>query len=156
MVFCFGSLSLISSQRQSRATGSSNVVGTDGENAVLLAKFGRSDRKQFSSTWLACKTSLLIQVVAGSSLIVFFADLFVMSIFLLCPHSPPAPPTASAATPSHPRGGRMNTIGGKKYIEIDRLLRENTFRDCPEDRLLLCHGVTIDCSAVKVDKFAFV
>ena len=67
VVFCFGSLSLISNQRQSRATGSSNVVGTDGENAVLLAKFGRSDRKQFSSTWLACKTSLLIQVVAGSA-----------------------------------------------------------------------------------------
>ena len=33
----------------------------------MLAKFGRSDRKQFSSTWLACKTSLLIQVVAGSA-----------------------------------------------------------------------------------------
>ena len=67
VVFCFGFLSLISDQRQSRATGSSNAVRTDGENAVLLAKFGRSDRKQFSSTWLACKTSLLIQVVAGSA-----------------------------------------------------------------------------------------
>ena len=67
MVFCFGSLSWISNRRQSRARGSSNVVGTDGEDAVLLAKFGRSDRKQFSSTWLACETSLLIQVVAPSA-----------------------------------------------------------------------------------------
>jgi len=44
--FCFGSFPLLcSNQRQSRARGSSNEVGTDGENAVLLAKFGRSRSK---------------------------------------------------------------------------------------------------------------
>ena len=34
-------LLLYLNQRQSFATVSSNVVGTDGENAFLLAKFGR-------------------------------------------------------------------------------------------------------------------
>jgi len=32
-----------------------------------FAKFGRLDRKHFSSTWLACETSLLIQSVADKS-----------------------------------------------------------------------------------------
>ena len=46
-----------------RALQAAARSAADGENAFLLAKFGRLDRKHFSSTWLARETSVLIQGV---------------------------------------------------------------------------------------------
>ena len=63
--FCFGFFPCRTRPNATRALQAAARSAADGENAFLLAKFGRLDRKHFSSTWLACETSVLIQGVAG-------------------------------------------------------------------------------------------
>ena len=92
--------------------------GTDGENAFLLAKFGRQDRKHFSSTWLACvnfvnhRVSLIsLFMQNGSKFAALFESCFILMRFSFLapiPHTPPTPPERPCGLSfplARPRGG---------------------------------------------------
>ena len=88
------SLALCRLQREARLTG---------RMRFCFAKFGRQDRKHFSSTWLACETSLLIQGVAdksfyaaGSKFFAWFESFFIFLYHFSTPSSNPQHPAHSS------------------------------------------------------------
>ena len=107
---CLGTFVLVPSPcrtcpNDTRALQAAARSAADGENAFLLAKFGRLDRKHFSSTWLACETSVLIQGVVVSVLYhkalsmsfwfkscLKFMCFFLVFLLVPIPNAPPTPP----------------------------------------------------------------